>query len=99
MMTYKEFQAGLATQANPSKLETWIAFSNDQVANALGNDPSQIPDGGEWLGEDGQGMGIVVKPDGSRWAYRNYCQWEEDTLPGGQTGIYTHADALFASRF
>lgn len=94
MMTEADFESTVQGQQNASKLEAWIAVSDELIRE--GND---VPDGGEWTGSDGQGLGIQQVSPVVREAYRNYCTWRELTQPSGETGVYVVANASNADRF
>lgn len=98
MMTWSEYQKLVDGQTNKTKIEAYIAISDEMIRQA-GGDHNAVPDGGEWKDSAGNGRGIVKVASGSRWAFRNYCEFEEVTLPNGQTGVYVHAHAPDASRF
>lgn len=95
-MNQAEFEKINKDAGRGSTLEEYALTSDEQIQQ--GNDP---PDGGEWKDENGQGMGIVQTQATPkiRFAYRNWCEWEELTLPSGATGIYVRAHAPAASRF
>lgn len=95
-MNQADFETINKQAGRGSTLENWAQTSDEQTQQ--GNDP---PDGGEWKDAAGQGMGIVQTQATPRirFAYRNWCEWEELTLPDGETGIYIRAHAPAADRF
>lgn len=97
-MNQTDFEKINRDRGRKSVLEDWITTSAELVAENQG-DVNVVPDGGEWLDANGQGVGIIQTNVVTREAYRNYCVWRELTLPNGQRGIYVEAHGPNADRF
>lgn len=97
-MNQSEFEQINRDRRGGATLENWNATSAELVAEN-GGDANVVPDGGEWVDPNGQGVGIIQTNSVTREAYRNYCVWRELTLPSGATGIYVDAHGPNADRF